>query len=60
MFFAPPSSDRDDPRPIARRVCFGRVQEILRILDDFSKSELLSPVMAALYSGDCVVAPGGR
>jgi hypothetical protein len=27
------------------------VQEILRILDDFSESELLSPVMAALYSG---------
>ena len=51
MFFAPPSSDRDDRRPIARRVCFGGVQEILRIVDDFSKSELLSPVMAALYSG---------
>jgi hypothetical protein len=28
----------------------GGVQEILRILDDFSESELLSPVMAALYS----------
>jgi hypothetical protein len=42
MLLAPPPTEM-----IARRVRFGGVQEIL-----ISKSELLSPVMAALYSGD--------